>query len=321
MLVFSDLHLDESNGDVILGEVLPGILEAARRLGDPEIACLGDFWNLRYKIDVGLQNAVRDALLGWMRAGTRFYFLPGNHDQVDVLGRNALEVFDGLGMQCQVFTQPTWTPKGLWVPYRKYQRDLVTAFELPAPSGYAPVLWGHFELRNAWMNNQMRDSTGLELSTLSKFETVILGHYHKRQRLEHAYYVGSPWQVTSNEAGQEKGFAVWDGAKLKFVTTQWGRRHHKIRLEPGESLDTSQFHPGDDVRVSTAVGLDPSAVGAELAALGIAHTITPDVVGAEQRLDVASDASFREYAQEYVRQIPTTLDQGRLMDVFGELTP
>lgn len=320
MIVFADLHLDEDSADVVLKEILPGIYDAAVQYRDPVIACLGDFWNLRYKVDVALQNAVRDELLRWLSAGIKFLFLPGNHDQVDVHGRNALEVFDGLGEHCRVFTEPTWNELGLWIPYRKYPKDIAAALALPRPSaGHDNVLWLHHGLQNAWMNNQVRNSEGLPVSMFSDFDTIILGHYHKRQKLGNAYYVGSPRQVTAHESGQAKGFALWDGKKLRFVTKQWGKRFHRIRLEPGENLDTAEIRSGDDVRVSTAVGIDPGAVGEQLAALGVQHAVTPDLPAAEQRLDVEADASLEDYAQEYVNAIPTDLDQTRLMQVFMEL--
>jgi len=322
MIIFSDLHLDEDSADVVLGQILPGIFEAARRLGDPEIACLGDFWNLRYKVDVRLQNAVRDELLRWIEGGVHIHVIPGNHDQVDVHGRNAMEVFDQLVVTgCYVYTKPTWNKHGLWLPYRKYQKDIIAALGPSRPAiPHANVLWGHCGLQHAWMNDQAQDKDGLPISAFSGFDTVILGHYHKRQKLGNAYYVGSPRQVTAHEAGQEKGFAVWDGRKLRFVTTEWGKRYHRIRLEKGKlTLDLSNIRPGDDVRVSTAVGIDPSVVGEKLATLGVQHTVTPDVPPVEQRLDVAVGASLEDYAREYVNTVPTLLDPGRLMSVFQEL--
>lgn len=327
MIVFSDLHLDEDSADTVLGEILPGIFEASQRLDDRTIACLGDFWHLRYKVDVALQNAVRDELIRWIKAGVTFLFLPGNHDQVDVAGRNALEVFDGLGQGCQVFTRPTWNQYGLWLPYRKHYRDIEDILrinpdvDMPRPGlSHANVLWMHQGIQGALMNDHMRDTEGVPASVFDPFDAVILGHYHKRQRLGKAYYVGSPRQVTANESGQEKGFAVWDGKKLRYVTTRWGKRFHRIRLEPGQSLDMSGILPTDDVRVSTAVGIDPSVVGSQLAALGVQHAVTPDLPSTEQRLEVEVNSTLVDYARAYVNQLPTGLNRDRLMTVFEELT-
>lgn len=325
MIVFSDLHLDEDSADVVLGKILPGIFEASVQYRDPVIACLGDFWNLRYKVDVALQNAVRDELLRWLRSGVRFLFLPGNHDQVNVHGRNALEVFDGLGEHCRVFTEPTWNSLGLWIPYRKYPKDVIAALSLPRPSvGHDNVLWMHHGLQGAWMNDQVRDREGLPVTMFSDFDVIIMGHYHKRQRIGNAYYVGSPRQVTANEAGQKKGFAIWTqggGAQqLKFVTTQWGKRFHRIRIESGKSLDLREVRPGDDVRVSVASGVDIGEVGEQLVALGVQHTVTPDIPVAEQRLEVESDADLYDYAKAYVDAVNTSLDRERLMRIFLEFT-
>jgi hypothetical protein len=326
MIVFSDLHLDEDSADVVLGQILPGISEGALRFGDPCVGCLGDFWNLRYKVDVKIQNAVRDELLRWLDAGLTFYVLPGNHDQVDVHGRNAMEVFDrlshdGSGPNVLVFTEPTWTSEGLWVPYRKYYKDVVAALESPRPAyGCANVLWMHNGIKDAWMNDHARDTKGLPLSMFENFDAVILGHYHKRQTLGNAYYVGSPRQVTVHEAGERKGYATWDGQNLVYVDTVWGKRYHRVRLEPDDELKIENFKAGDDVRVSTAVGVDPEQVGQALASLGVQHTVTPDVPTVEQRLAVNDDATLREYARAYVDLIPTDLDRGRLLAVFEELT-
>lgn len=322
MIIFSDLHLDEDCADVVLGQVLPGIYDASLHFKDPVVACLGDFWDLRYKVDVMLQNAVRDELLRWVEDGIRFIFLPGNHDQVNVHGRNALEVFDGLGSQCTVFTQPGWNEFGLWVPYRKYPKDMAFAIGTRPPEPWVPsVLFSHHGLQNAWMNDHVRDREGLPLSMFEGFDTIILGHYHKRQKIGKAYYVGSPRQVTANESGQKKGFALWDGSKLQYVTKTWGKRFHRIRLESGESLDSEDIQPGDDVRVSTAVDVDPSDVGQQLIALGVQHTVTPDQPAAEQRLDVSPNAGLADYAHAYVKVLKraTPLKPKRLMAVFEEL--
>jgi hypothetical protein len=183
------------------------------------------------------------------------------------------------------------------------------------------VLFAHHGIQNAWMNDLVRDREGLPLSMFEGFDTIIMGHYHKRQKIGRAYYVGSPRQVTAHESGQKKGFALWNGTKLQYVTKQWGKRFHRIRLESGESLDSQDIHPGDDVRVSTAVGIDPSAVGTQLAALGVQHTVTPDQPAAEQRLDVDPKAGLGDYAQAYVTLMKETtlLEPTQLMNVFDHL--
>jgi DNA repair exonuclease SbcCD nuclease subunit len=322
MILFADLHLDEDSADVVFGEVLPGIRDAALRLKDPVVACLGDFYNLRYQVKVEIQNAVLDELKIWIKSGIRFRLLPGNHDQVDVHGRNALEVFDELGPKCEVYTHPQWDEFGLWLPYRRYAKDVVSALAMQWPVFHAKgkaALFGHFGVQGAQMNDFVEDKDGLPASLFGDFGTVLLGHYHKRQSFGSLHYIGSPRQVTAHEAGQPKGYAVWDGASLRFVDTSWGKRFHRIRLEKGESLETKDFRPGDDVRLSVAPGVQVEALATQLTGLGVQHTVTPDVEVSEKRLDVEPHADLREYARAYAMQVPTDLDRERLLRVFEEL--
>lgn len=322
MILFSDLHLDEDSAEVVFSEILPGIKREAFNRRDPVIVCLGDFYSLRYQVRVEIQNAVRDELQTWVRGGLQFRLLPGNHDQVDVHGRNALEVFDQLGPNCVVYTHPQWDEFGLWVPYRKYPKDLEAAFQRERPvfheKGKA-TLFGHFGVRGAAMNDHVYDADGVPREWLAEFGTVLLGHYHQRQTLGNVHYIGSPRQVTVHEAGHPKGYAIWDGLRLEYVNTRWGKRFHRVRLEEGDNLDPHGLSPGDDVRVSVAAGVNVEALGQQLTAMNVQHTVTPDIAVADHRLEVQKNAGLVEYARAYVEQLPTELDRERLMTVFGEL--
>lgn len=341
MIIFSDVHLDEDSAEVVLGRVLPGIFKAAierkndLRSGTNDVAMTGDFWHLRYRVDVRLQNAVRDEFLRWVAAGIRLYILPGNHDQVDVHGRHAMEVFDGLGGMygghgggCKVFHEPTWTTHGLWVPYRKRNEQLLQALATPPPGprDYPPVVFGHFGVLGAYMNDHIQDEDGLPIGAFHQFnfKRVVLGHYHKRQSFRDgellAWYVGSPWQVSANEAGQAKGYAIWDREKLTWVDTEWGPRFHRFELGKGEKLDLSGIKAGDEVRVAVASGVDPEKIGKQLAALGVKHAVTPAVEALQARLEVGANASVKQYAGAYVAAQETPLDRGRLMQVFEEIS-
>lgn len=325
MLIFSDVHLREETADVVLGEVLPGIAKAAEQYNEREIACLGDFWHLRYRVSVQLQNAVRDEFKRWTSAGLSVRILPGNHDQVDVHGRNAMEVFDTMP-GVSVYTEPTWDKDGLWVPYRRAHEEIQKALSLPRPHGVKgpTVAFMHVGLRGAAMNNHVLDTEGVPEAVVQGFTMVLAGHYHKRQLLfaGRAAYIGSPWQTRADEAGQDKGFALWDGRELRYVNTLWGRRFHKFQiLQPGQKLDLSNVRPHDEVRVATAAGVNPEAVGQQLVQAGIAHhSVTPDIEPLQTRLLVREGASLAEYAQAYVQNVPTDLDRGKLMAMFAELT-
>lgn len=326
MLLFSDLHLREESEDTVFEEVLPGILQAALDRNEKVIACLGDVLHFRHRVVVRLMNRLRDELRRWGSQGIEVIILPGNHDQIDYQGRNALEHLDDL-KNVSVYTEPQWDEHGLWIPYRKRNEDIEAALRISSHAfprrGVPPmVAFMHCGVRDAWMNDNIQDSEGLPASVFQTFNRVLCGHYHKHQDVGGKIsYIGSPYQTKADEAGQNKGYAIWDGQNLEYVMTHWGKRYHRFELKSGQELDLSGVDPKDEVRVTTAAGVDPDAIGKALAKAGIErHTVTPAVQVSEQRLDVGDGASMAEYAVAYVSQQETSLDSDKLMGVFTELS-
>jgi len=332
MLVFSDVHLNEDSADVVLGKILPGIRDAALKMRIKDLAMLGDLWHVRYRVDVRIQNALRDELKQWEEADLNLRILPGNHDQVDRAGRNALEVFDDL-RKVKVYTEPTVDGDGLWVPYRKRVEDVAVILEQRAGQSMnlegKRVCWAHAAIQGSMMNDCRADTDGLPRALFDQFDEVLLGHYHKRQTFGRTidkasgprfWYVGSVRQVTLNEAGQDKGFAVWNGEELQYFTTEWAPKLYRFEIEKGQKLDLSGIKAGDDVRVIAGPGVDIEKLGMMLNQMGVQHTVTPVVEATSQRLSVAENASLAQYAEAYVDRIaPDNLDKGLLMQAFQSI--
>lgn len=312
MIIFSDLHLDRDSADVCLNEILPGICDAARN-SDRDVVFLGDWWHLRYRIDVRLQVAVRDELLRWADRGVTCQILVGNHDQVNIEGRNALEVFDDLPT-VHVFSEPTiHAQEYVWLPYRKDVR----AYQEFMSSFPGRTVFVHQAFAGCWMNNNHRTTEGMTPGAF-KGARVFAGHFHRRQQVDSTiWYVGSPRQVTASEAGQPKGFCVVEDGRLSFVDTKWGPRYHQVKLASGQQLDLSDVARGDDVRVTVATDADCARIGAQLDSLGVRHTVTPQVQSVEVRHAVDSGLGLRGYASAWVR------DQGKdpekLMPIYDRL--
>jgi DNA repair exonuclease SbcCD nuclease subunit len=320
MILFSDVHLCEDSEETVFGQVLPGILEATKEHNDREVACLGDLLHFRYKIDARIQNQLRETFRLWYEAGIRLRILPGNHDQYNVEGRNALEVLGEIEGVC-VHTNPTWDKDGLWIPYRKEIESVSEAISVRPSSN---VVFMHHGVRGSYMNDGVRDTSGVDPQVLGKFK-VFCGHYHKRQDLGNIHYIGSPYQTKADESGQDKGYSVWDGKTLTHVTKDWGKKYHRFELSPGDVLDLSRVRPGDEVRVKTVgegASVRAEQVGQQLAQSGISnHVVTPEIEAMQSRLSVEENSDLKQYAKAYVDQVETDLDKKRLMAVFGELVP
>jgi DNA repair exonuclease SbcCD nuclease subunit len=323
VIIFSDLHLDTDSAGVCLGEILPGIRAACDDFHDREIAMLGDFWHLRYRVDVGLLNSVCALLKTWTVAGITVRLLPGNHDQVDVAGRNALEVLGEIP-GVTVFTEPRLDEWGLWVPYRRDPGLVREAIAWAVGRiGNAPlVCFLHHGVAGAIDNFSVATTEGIDPAELPPTVLCICGHYHRHQILPsgRVIYVGSPRQVTSQEAGQPKGFCTWDRAVLRFQARTWGPRFHACAVGvDGQVSLPPDMRPGDEVRV-TAPEAACGGVARQLDALGVRHVVTPELAAPEVRLAVGALATLEDYARAYVEREAGDLDKERLVRVFAALT-
>jgi len=317
LIVFSDLHLREETADVCLKEVLPGIREAA---SEPytDVAFLGDWYHIRYSINVSLMNAVRDELRKWEESGIDLYLIPGNHDQVDIKGRHALEVFDDME-HVHVFTEPTQSDWGLWLPYRKNLEEL-RGFLKPGQT-----VWMHQGVCGARMNNGHVNEDGLTVQELEALGPVFSGHYHNRQKVGRAVYVGSPYQTRADEHGQPKGYGIWDGTTMELVDTRWGPRYHIFTVQAGQEPDLTGVDDGDDVRVQV-VGPGAHRAAEELGehlakSRNVTHAVTPVEEPMESRLEVAHGASLHDYAVAYLERMAKEhgLDEGQLLKTLNEI--
>jgi DNA repair exonuclease SbcCD nuclease subunit len=299
MILFSDVHLREETADIVFNQVFPGIEKIADERGDMDLVCLGDLLHFRYKVAAWLFNELHDQLKRWTDRGFHVHLLPGNHDQYDTLGRNALEpLADIYGVT--VLNMQAHDIQGqavLCVPYHKDTAFLQRFLEKHGER--ASLIFGHFGVRDAIVSARQADEDGVSLPSRHAF----MGHYHTPHGVcsnPMVTYVGSPYQVDMSEAGQGKRIIqLHDKGRWESIPVEWGPRYHVQKIENLEQLDLAGVKPGDDVRVHAGAGVDPEKVGALLRDAGVRHVVTPDVQKLEARLAMEESASIRDYAQAY----------------------
>jgi len=264
MIVFSDLHLKEST-EALCFEVLAEVKRQALEDPDKRVVFCGDWWQLRYQVNVRLLNRVKAELHNWAETDIRVDLVPGNHDQVTVNGVNALEVLAEPGIN--VWTEPGVTADGLgFCPYRKDATAQLEALKVAASGAKIKVVFAHFGLRGSEMNGGRKDAEGLELPWRAESEghypLVILGHYHRHQWGPGHVYVGSPYQQTWGEAGNTPGVFQLRGTKWKHVPLTIGPKHYIVRWDVEQSPAPP---PPPTARVADRVRLDISAPYSALA--------------------------------------------------------
>jgi len=260
-IVFADLHLKESTEEICF-RVLDRVGELALE-DDRSVVFCGDWWHLRYQVNVRLLNRCRRVLETWAERGIQLDLVPGNHDQVTIDGENALEALAVGGNSVRCWTNPGGMRRRGFVPYRKDpERQLA---DLQKVCSTKPeIVFAHFGASGSLMDGGRTDLDGIMVPAGGPL--LILGHYHRHQRWPSYTYVGSPYQQSFGEVGNVAGVLRLKKGLVPFehVPLDLGPRHWVFDYQPGKGLALPAEHrEGDRVRI------DVRATAAQLAEPGL----------------------------------------------------
>ena len=75
----------------------------------------------------------------------------------------------------------------------------------------APVMMAHLDINGFAMNkSEIVSEHGYDREEFRKFDTVFSGHFHTKSDDGHIYYLGTPYQIYSNDWNDPKGFHIFD---------------------------------------------------------------------------------------------------------------
>jgi hypothetical protein len=96
----------------------------------------------------------------------------------------------------------------------------------------ADLCFGHFEIAGFPMYKGMHSEEGLSHEMFAKYERVLSGHYHTRSKAENIEYVGTPYEMTWQDAYDPRGFSVFDTEtrELEFIQNPY-TIHEKITYD------------------------------------------------------------------------------------------
>ncbi|GJD12422.1 hypothetical protein Gasu2_65070 [Galdieria sulphuraria] len=209
-VLFSDLHLRKDNLETCI-QVLKQVHQVAyeRNAG---VLFLGDFWDRRGSLPVEPLNAAIEELQRWQQP---LIMIPGNHDQVSYDGtvHSLLPIMVSLKHPAAlVIDQPSIFLDALWIPFIR-EDDLFTKVISSVSPLWSQIdaVFCHTDIQGAqWIRNESHSSfnctKGVLPDCFPSHVAVYSGHFHKPQQIPntHIRYVGSPYQVSAMESGQQK---------------------------------------------------------------------------------------------------------------------
>ena len=281
-VVFSDLHVRADTLPLCL-QILRSVAAEARSRS-AGVICLGDFWHSGALLSTRQLNAVLAELNKW-GPDLPMLMIPGNHDQA-MRGDPSpeLHALTPLGLalpgNVHVFSRPTLLDDALWAPYGTSEAQLeaacAEAAAACAPSGGLSAVFCHADIVGGLMSEDRAATVGLPPAAFPAAPVrVYSGHYHKPHVVaeptakgRHIRYVGSPYQTSMAEAGQQKALLVLDAAAqwavAEEVPLDAGPRHHVLRRPPTADLDAlaPALRRGDRVLVLADDATDDASLAA-----------------------------------------------------------
>lgn len=200
------------------------VLAQATELNVDRIELLGDLFHTHAIVRI----EVMEFWLKWLRAFSEKFHtvvLVGNHDQSGDYGskQHALSAFKLLpNPKLVIVDTPMQIGKIAYLPYIHHEEYFVHAANGFADT--ATVLVCHATFEGSKYDNGMYAPDGFDPEQL-KYNTVISGHIHSRQRFGKIIYPGTAKWDTQSDANEEKG--LWlvthddNGSLLseKFIDT------------------------------------------------------------------------------------------------------
>lgn len=240
-LFYSDVHMKLESLETV-SKVFDFILQAAHSLGVIETGGYvyngGDLFDQRGIIKTSCFDMLYRHRVKWREAGIRHIDNVGNHDQEDRDGEiHPLKIFEEFDWI--VCTKPTLIEDVKWVIV-PYMKDITEAVK-DAKEAKAKALFIHGGVKGAWRNDKSQDPDGFDIAQFKKIPTVFSGHYHYRHKVGNVQYIGSPYQQSFAEKGQDKGIMIFDDqtGETEFHEVPGTPKHYEVEAtidEDGEII-------------------------------------------------------------------------------------
>lgn len=241
ILFLGDLHLGARNGnpnflrmmdDYFKEELFPYILEN----GVEVVVQLGDILDKRRNIDFTISNYLVNTFFKFFTENkVTLYSTLGNHDtyyrqsiQLDGPSQFASGDYIHIVKDCRVVTfDKTKIAMTPWICDEN--KEEVTNW-IVENKNKNTILCGHFELAGfPIQKGYISDKGSIETDKMKGYKCVLSGHYHSPSEKDKITYIGTPYELTWSDYGDEKKFLVYDTVEKVFETVYTKKKmFHKI---------------------------------------------------------------------------------------------
>lgn len=261
---FSDIHFGRKSNSPIHNQDCIDFLDYMCEYitNDPTIdyvAFLGDWHESRTAIDISTLQFSYEGAKRLNALGIPVFFLVGNHDM-------------GLRFTREVYSTVSFNEfKNFILIHDKpficehvYEKALFVPFlskdEYPSLNEYTNIpFWaGHFEFQGFVLTGySVTLDHGPEIEAFKDVNTILSGHFHKRQSRANTIYIGNTFPMDFGDANDNKrGFAIFDHVEKDIRFIDWKDCPNYLRAKLSDILDEEVDIPSKcylDVEIDTEI--------------------------------------------------------------------
>lgn len=181
-----------------------------KKAGIKRIISLGDFFDDRRYLSLKMLDIIKNQIIN---NDMKMIVIVGNHDALfkNTNKINSPKLIFGDHPNFKIVENKPLAisidgKKCLLVPWmnKENKKQCIDAIS----KSDASFLFGHFEFNGFSMVNGIQCTNGLDISPFRKFDRVFSGHFHLVQTKKNIYYLGSFYQTTWNDYGDQKYFYI-----------------------------------------------------------------------------------------------------------------
>lgn len=160
-----------------------------------------------------------------------YFIISGNHDIIEKDKTEfCIDIFRNIS-NVSIITEPLILDDISFIPWSAKVID-----DVKEADGNK-ILISHFGLNEAQLSSGLSLRTSITLNDLKKFDTVLLGHYHKPQNIGNVYYSGSLIPIRRDERNEIKRFLVIDDDDILSIPTTGYRNYIEIVIEENDDYE------------------------------------------------------------------------------------
>lgn len=225
--IFGDKHFAARNAskifnDYFLKSFREFYLPHMKENGISRILQLGDLFDVRKHTSNLILKEIKENYFDVIRSeGFKYDTLAGNHDlywkeSLDVVTQDlVLREYENI----TVFKRPSTiiidnTSIDIIPWICSENEEEVMEFVKKSNSD---ICAGHFEFSNFSMYRGQLAKEGMDHKLFQKYEMVWSGHFHTRSSRDNVTYLGTPHEITLQDAGDPKGYYIFDTVDRSFT--------------------------------------------------------------------------------------------------------